>query len=66
MKPEYRCHLRDGKIVYDNPEISAHRGMHAFKEGFWVDRDWKLCSASDDKYWIPPSMILMIEKLDKT
>ena len=66
MNSEYRCHLLNGlPYVDDNPDIPAHSGLQAFAHGFWVDENYHLCLPSDDKYWIPPSAIKQIEKLEK-
>lgn len=32
------------------------------KNGFWITRDLNLCRESQGEIWIPPSMIMSIEK----
>lgn len=38
-------------------------GPRMFSDGFWVTVDYKFTHGYDCIYWIPPSMILYIEKL---
>lgn len=38
----------------------------AFEElrsGFWITRDFVLCPQSQGVYWIPPSRLIMIERV---
>ncbi len=39
-------------------------GIHAFINGFWITYDLKFTKGSDCKYWIPPSQILYVEKVE--
>ena len=32
------------------------------KDGFWITRDLNLCRESQGSIWIPPGMIMSIEK----
>lgn len=34
-----------------------------FKEGFWLNAQWRPALASECKWWIPPSQLLAIRKL---
>ena len=38
-------------------------GISAFKDGFWINGYLQITTKDDNKYWIPPSMILYIEKI---
>ena len=33
------------------------------KDGFWITHEHQLCAESQGTYWIPPSRIIMIERV---
>jgi hypothetical protein len=33
------------------------------REGFWVDESFEYVKTGNNKYWIPPSRILHVEKI---
>jgi hypothetical protein len=41
-----------------------HDGVFAFKDGFWITEDLAFTKGHDAKYWIPPSRILYVEKVE--
>lgn len=45
-------------------KASNDKGIAFFENGFWVDKYFEICVASRSKYWISPSQILYIEKVD--
>ena len=45
--------LCDGSSIYD------------FKDGFWIDSEGRLSNQTSGKYWIPPSRIYYVEKVEK-
>lgn len=42
--------------------VETQEGIHAFSQGFWINSEMEYTKASDCRYWIPPSMILHVEK----
>lgn len=55
-KREYQLHGRPIAVSTEKD------GIHAFREGFWINDKLKLTKFSDCRYWIPPSQILYVEK----
>lgn len=37
--------------------------MDDIKKGFWVSEERQLCRESQGRFWVPPSMIMLIERL---
>lgn len=61
----YLCHYRFGeefKNVIDDPELSV-RGVDAFANGFWLDKDMKLSNKFSGQYWIPPWQVVFVSKV---
>ena len=50
-----------GEIYY----TYSDRGIHVFREGFWVNENLNLTDSLDMKYWIPPHKINYIEKYEE-
>lgn len=48
--------LRVGHLMADS--------LADFKDGFWINADGRFTRGGDAKYWIPPSMIRVIAKVD--
>lgn len=56
-------------VCYFNSKYGAGitqsaEGIDAFCRGFWVTESMVYTKWSDAKYWIPPSQILYIEKIE--
>ena len=58
-KTVYRC-----EFVFqgDNRVVRSEDGICVFKDGFWVDGDYKFTQSNNCRYWIPPSQISYIAK----
>lgn len=48
----------------DKPDIQGLERFAAFKDGFWINEDLELCLPDAGKYWIPPSQILIIKRIE--
>jgi len=35
--------------------------LEDLQNGFWINKDYKLCRQSQGTYWIPPSRLILIE-----
>jgi len=57
---EYICHY---KPIGDGPNTVMGIGLADFRDGFWLDREYKLTKNSDNVFWISPSSIHYIEKI---
>ena len=65
MKIKYRCHFELYDCgAYVHVEVE-HYDMSAFTEGFWINEEKQLAAWSIGKYWIPPSRILFIERVEE-
>lgn len=72
--PEYERIGRDiYKTVYmcefnmDTAYMHVEGGSIAdFKDGFWLNDEYKLTKGSDAKFWMPPSSIIRISKEKKS
>jgi hypothetical protein len=56
----YRCEFQ-----FPRGEIRPARssdGIDAFRNGFWIDKDYQYTKGGDNVYWIPPTRILYIQK----
>ena len=47
----------------DEFEIAWDRGIVDLRNGFWVNQFFKLDVASNDKFYIMPHMITLVEKI---
>lgn len=45
--------------------IPSHWNISDVKDGFWVDKDLNICHTHSVKFWVPPSKIQYIEKVNK-
>lgn len=36
--------------------------LESIQEGFWLTQDRAMCRASQGHFWIPPSMVMLVEK----
>jgi len=67
MKNPYRC-------CFNFPEGDKYaplyyvrvESIHEIKDGFWINSKKKFTKKSDCRYWIPPSQIMFVEKLEPT
>ena len=50
---------------YKTIEASSDEGIGAFKDGFWINTEFKYTKGSDCVVWIPPHAILFIDKVAK-
>lgn len=57
----YKCHF-----MLDGTECTVYSddGVLSFSHGFWINFKLKYTKKDDAVYWIPPSCILYIEKID--
>ena len=39
--------------------------IYDFKDGFWIDSEGRLSNQTSGKFWIPPSRIYYVEKVEK-
>ena len=58
---KYICHF---KFAGKAREVVSPDGILAFNCGFWINSDGKRTNGGDRKYWIPPSQINHIERVD--
>lgn len=58
----FRCHYRP---IDDGPDTVDGKTLFDFLEGFWLDSDFEFTKGSDCKYWISPSSIHYIEKINE-
>ena len=75
----YVCHYEghNESVVRDGAQCEG-TSLFDFKDGFWIDEGGKLTREGDyidafgnpvkglGKYWIPPSRIYYVEKVEKT
>jgi len=61
---EYKCYF----VFVRGDEIkrcyTKFYTLSNFKDGFWVNEYLQFTNGSDAKYWIPPSVITLIEKCE--
>ncbi len=60
-KIRYRCEFKFNKVM-GIMYVTSDRGIGAYRDGFWINEDYKLTVGIDAKYWIPPSQIEHIAK----
>lgn len=60
-KTIYRCYYE--MQGYPPKYVDSYSGIAVFKNGFWIDKFYKICFSSDAWRWIPASRILHIEKV---
>ena len=46
-------------------ESCEGNSLFDFKDGFWIDENGVLSNQTSGRYWIPPSRIYYIEKVEK-
>ena len=57
----YVCHFA---TKYGCGITQSEEGVDAFSRGFWITESLVYTKGSDAKYWIPPSQIMYIEKIE--
>lgn len=66
MPTRYRVVFHLTGVCIGQKEVVVIAGPHEMKEGFWVDESLEYTVGIDNnKYFVPPSAILYIEKLPK-
>lgn len=44
--------------------LPKNYGIADIKDGFWVNNKFEWCVVADQKYWIPPSQIKYVDKVE--
>lgn len=61
MPTVYRCRF---KLHGEHRMVDSPNGIQEFSHGFWVNEELQLCPQSQDKFWVPPSAITHITKVE--
>lgn len=61
---KYLCKFKYLDVIHTT-EIPEGKGIGDVQEGFWVDAYLEWCVASKVKYWIPPSCLLLVTKVEE-
>ena len=63
----YECYFTFGtrELVVDCNELQRSYGIDEFSHGFWINDDLKFTKGSDCLFWIPPSKIHHVKKVEK-
>lgn len=61
-KCKYECTFHFDGVAGLQRKYAIVPSIMDVKDGFWVNDDLKYTTASDNRYWIPPSQILCVRK----
>ncbi len=59
----YSCLFVFGVGIGKNHYFTDVPSITDIREGFWVDESFEFVKTGNNKYWIPPSRILHVEKI---
>jgi hypothetical protein len=61
----YRCWYKfyDLEAAWKRTQFAAVESLGEVTDGFWINDLGKFTKGSDAKWWIPPSAILIVEKV---
>ena len=61
----YKCWFLSPSVIEDDAYLYQKRYVVVdspgqVKDGFWLDKDFVFARGGDERYWIPPNMIMTI------
>lgn len=65
---KYKVHFafsNHGVKVRQHVILPEDKNISSVSNGFWINQDGEYTQGSDAQYWIPPSMLRLIEKISK-